>query len=242
MDTSFQDYLNDSARDSSALVEEYDDESLSILDNDSGLTDDDIFEDHTEQELENAQNEDSQELQTFDDPASCQHAQDTTVHQTPPTSTRNASDRGPLSPFSPLLRPNKTQRSESAISWQSQTTNPDLSLLPCRKVSVVVKVKFPDMDYSKMCLFPLLTGTMYMDGSSPRSATLQAISGMETHDLVAVNPSAFGKYIPAQVTMDTARLVANVVSTVKKNTVFVLTVSLTLIIHIYHYSNFAGQH
>lgn len=40
--------------------------------------------------------------------------------------------------------------------------------------------------------------------------TLSKLSMTKT-DLVVVNPSAFGTYIPAQVTMDTARLVANVV-------------------------------
>lgn len=97
----------------------------------------------------------------------------------PTTLQQHDRDCEPRSPFSPLLR-----------SWQSH----ELSLLPCRKVSVVVKVKGVP---TKPCLFPLL----------PPSGSV-----METNDLVAVNPRAFGKYIPAQVTMDTARLVAHVVS------------------------------
>jgi hypothetical protein len=42
----------------------------------------------------------------------------------------------------------------------------------------------------------------------PITATIQVSS--DTNDLVVVNPCAFGKFIPAEVTMDTARLVANV--------------------------------
>jgi len=43
---------------------------------------------------------------------------------------------------------------------------------------------------------------------SPTSATLQAATN--TTDLVVVNPSAFGKFIPSEVTMQTARLISQV--------------------------------
>lgn len=170
MDSSF--FHNESALvdDSSADNE---DESLVISHPDSGLTDEDMFlgeQDHED-------NENAHDLHEFYSDKQ-QHA--------PTTPQQQDRDCEPQSPFSPLLR-----SQDSKISWQSHDGT-ELSLLPCRKVSVVVKVK---VNHSKPCLFPLPSGSV-----------------METNDLVAVNPRAFGKYIPAQVTMDTARLVAHVVS------------------------------
>lgn len=91
------------------------------------------------------------------------------------------------------------------------TDTAELSLIPCRKVSIVVRVQIPSMR-SRLCLFPLLPETPSNGGLiSPAAATLNAASALETGDIVVVNPTAFGKFIPAEVTMDTARLVANVV-------------------------------
>ena len=63
-------------------------------------------------------------------------------------------------------------------------------------------------DNEKQCIFPLVSSSSARDGA----AAVSDESPTCTRDLVVVNPSAFGKYIPAQCTMDTARLVANVVS------------------------------
>jgi len=213
MDTLFG---NDFSCDESALVDDYSDAASldSISHQDSGLTDEDLFHDQGEYALYH----DSASKHSQDSLELLEQQHGITLPATPSTNPTNTSntDRGPLSPFSPLLQTSHTKRRDSAtISWQS-SHEMDLSLLPCRKVSVVVHVKVPHENHDKLCLFPLLppsSNTTTDSMLSPTSATLQAISGIETRDLVAVNPCAFGKYIPAQVTMDTARLVANVVST-----------------------------
>lgn len=94
---------------------------------------------------------------------------------------------GLLSPFSPLLR-HRDQRDEYLEF---------LSLQPCRKVSVVVRV-LPCDDSGQRCLFPHVKSD---------NATRKPKS---PHDMVVVKPSAFGKVIPSQFTMETARLVAQV--------------------------------
>jgi len=76
----------------------------------------------------------------------------------------------PLSPFA-------TRKREHA----------ELSLSPCRKVSVVVHVQSSSSE-TKHCLFPL----------------------EDVRDIVAVNPQAFGKYISGAVTMETAKIVAQI--------------------------------
>eukprot|EP00934_Nitzschia_sp_Nitz4_P003186 Nitzschia sp. Nitz4//scaffold6_size259037//69457//74478//NITZ4_001057-RA/size259037-processed-gene-0.8-mRNA-1//1//CDS//3329556842//3176//frame0 len=99
---------------------------------------------------------------------------------------------GLLSPFSPLLR-QQDQRDEY-LQY--------VSLQPCRKVSVVVRV-LPCSDPDQRCLFPHLKNEYQSQPAlinKPKSP----------RDMVVVNPSAFGKKIPVQVTMETARLVAQV--------------------------------
>ena len=135
--------------------------------------------------------------------------------------------RGPLSPFSPLLKTAATsssRRTNSSLQW-TQTDARDLSMVACRRVSVVVNVVQPartdtgdtkkDKSTNRLCLFPLDLNALdekeqinKKPNMSPTSATLQ--SATETRDLVIVNPTAFGKLIPSDVTMETARLVAAV--------------------------------
>lgn len=201
MDLSFEDYLqlqDMSAEESSALVDidAHDQDSnmnTNTIDqshSSSALTDDDLFPD--EQNSTDYPNENSQDASNLQLQASLS-----------PT-TKNPSTRAPFSPFSPQTHA-PTQRRESAVSWQSQ--GDDLSLIPCRKVSVVVRVKFPK-ERTRLCLFPLVPETPSSTLLSPTSATIQA--ACDTNDICVVNPCAFGKFIPAEVTMDTARLVANV--------------------------------
>ncbi len=94
---------------------------------------------------------------------------------------------GLLSPFSPLFE-HREQRDEYLEF---------VSLQPCRKLSVVVRV-LPCDDSGQRCLFQhVRTNNLTQKPKSP-------------HDMVVVKPSAFGKVIPSQVTMETARLVAQV--------------------------------
>jgi len=95
---------------------------------------------------------------------------------------------GLLSPFSPLLE--QKQERDEYLEF--------LSLQPCRKVSVVVRV-LPCEEHLQRCLFPHVKATnpLMRVPNSP-------------HDMVVVKPSAFGKVIPSSVTMETARLVAQV--------------------------------
>ena len=102
-----------------------------------------------------------------------------------------------------------------------------VSLQPCRKVSIVVRVKAIDDDNEKCCIFPHYkdnndeiashaaegyatpTGkeTRQESASSPNAASSDVV---HARDVVVVNPTAFGRYIPSQVTMETAKLVAQV--------------------------------
>lgn len=210
---------NDLSGDESALIDDFseNESSLGISPQHSGLTDEDLFgeEEDCAHEEENEDGNILPESSAEDE----QHINTTPNPSTLLTPVKSNGDRGPLSPFSPLLRTQQPLRQESTrISWQSNDDK-DLSLLPCRKVSVVVKVKVPTA-HDKLCLFPLIPASEESNDvslQSPTLAPLQAVSGIETNDLVAVNPTAFGKYIPAQVTMDTARLVAKVVSHVQQN-------------------------
>jgi hypothetical protein len=96
---------------------------------------------------------------------------------------------GLLSPFSPLLKEKKDRGEYLQF----------VSLQPCRKVSVVVRI-LPDNDEEQRCLFPHLN-----------SKTSQIIQKPKTQrNMVVVNPSAFGKHIPSKVTLESARLVAQV--------------------------------
>ena len=114
-----------------------------------------------------------------------------------------------------------------------------VSLQPCRKVSVVVRVAAVDED-AKRCIFPHFKDEILPSGgdlenastsfatpktnkygstnknnnllASPNShaTRLKLTSPTHRRDVVVVNPTAFGKYIPSQVTMETAKLVAQV--------------------------------
>jgi chromosome segregation ATPase len=100
---------------------------------------------------------------------------------------------GLLSPFSPLLK-EKEQRGEF-LQY--------VSLQPCRKVSIVVRVlPTGDNDDEQRCLFPQIRGD-----ANPMSIIQKP---NPPRDMVVVNPAAFGTHIPSRVTMETARLVAQV--------------------------------
>ena len=97
---------------------------------------------------------------------------------------------GLLSPFSPILK-HKEQR-EEYLQY--------VSLQPCRKVSVVVRV-LPCQEEQQRCVFPHVKSQHHPELLQKPKAP---------RDMVVVNPSAFGQKIPSQVTMETARLVAQV--------------------------------
>ena len=197
MDLSFEDYLQDMSAEGSSspsLIDNDDEDnnnnSLDQSQGSSALTEDDLFpDDHKSTEYPNENSLDASNLQSE-------------VSFSP--TTNHPSAKGPFSPFSPWTRAH-TQRRESAVSWQWQ--GDDLSLIPCRKVSVVVRVKIPE-ERTRLCLFPLAPEMLSSTLLSPTCATIQA--PCDTNDICVVNPCAFGKFIPAEVTMDTARLVANV--------------------------------
>ena len=175
---------------------------------------------------------------------------------------------GLLSPFSPLLHSavhkksnldtihdEDEDNSNSNANNNAETTQQSLkqtikrqreefmqyvSLQPCRKVSVVVRVTAADDD-AKRCIFPHFKDELLPSGGSlgiapenafqdndqfatpqgKKPATLETtpnsisnpsrlMSPTHRRDVVVVNPTAFGKYIPSQVTMETAKLVAQV--------------------------------
>jgi hypothetical protein len=131
-----------------------------------------------------------------------------------------------MSPFSPLAKSDR-RRTETSLSFVSNT-DADLSLISCRKVSVAVSVHVPENNENsqkptQLCLFPLNMETPSNPGDlvSPISATIRQAVHESTRDLVVVNPSAFGTHIPGQVTMETARLVAQVVRTKSRSIAFV---------------------
>lgn len=175
-----------------------------------------------------------------------------------------------LSPFSPLLKQQQQRakaNSSTIIGDVAFTSDDDLSLQPCRKISTIAHIcyhsnvatvdtndantintnspsvftfddeatatttttgdskspkKRPTIPREKrLCLFPMMTEDSTFSTSSttdyksptasiaapnssclsPTSATLQLASTQNTRDLVVVNPSAFGKYIPSEITM-----------------------------------------
>ena len=179
-----------------------------------------------------------------------------------------------LSPFSPLLNPHKAKdgdlhdQKDAGVHWAppNSYSDGDLSLQPCRKVSVVVQVSYQSNggnghdDESlvptvttctdstatssffstgtpqhqqqspspskkskppQLCLFPSIpdseehptsihtSGADHHQQHAALSPTSAALRG-NARDLVVVNPSAFGKLIPTEITMQTARLVAQV--------------------------------
>lgn len=100
---------------------------------------------------------------------------------------------GLLSPFSPLLK-GKEQR-EEFLEY--------VSLQPCRKVSIVVRVlPTSEDDDDQRCIFPQIRGNARLPSTVQKPKT--------PRDMVVVNPAAFGTHIPSQVTMETARLVTQV--------------------------------
>jgi hypothetical protein len=134
--------------------------SLGISRQDSGLTDEDVFHSNVEEEEET-----SREISCLLDEeqslfSGAWNAVPTTndCSATSSTPKNTSQQRGPLSPFSPLLGYTQQQQEapSTTISWQEPSDNlDDLSLQPCRKVSVMVKVKLPQQ-HDKLCLFPLL--------------------------------------------------------------------------------------
>lgn len=145
--------------------------------------------------------------------------------RSPPTSKQKMTspspklkNRGPMSPFSPLTK-SERGKMDATVSFLSNS-DVDLSLTTCRKVSVIVTVHAPEKNEnnetpSKLCLFPLVLETPSNPKGllSPISATIRQAAQESTKDLIVVNPSAFGKHIPGHVTLETAKLVAQVVCT-----------------------------
>ena len=156
-------------------------------------------------------------------------------------------ERGPLSPFSPDARRARTEiRGDRQQKHPSASAPGQWSLLPCRKVSVLVRVKPPgarwdgenrgsgagggidgdDEASPQLGIFPLLPpgvaashagGT---DDDAPAIGLLSLASELSSsaatgasqaaNSLVVVNPTAFGTRLPSDLTMETARLVAEV--------------------------------
>ncbi|KAG7367528.1 myosin heavy chain [Nitzschia inconspicua] len=135
---------------------------------------------------------------------------------------------GLLSPFSPILVKENLPAEDRTECMQF------VSLQPCRKVSVVVRVlSVPEGDDHdadgrsiQRCVFPHYKddeedhGSAYVtnqttnlkEGGDDDTFEYDASSKRVVipRDMVVVNPTAFGKYIPSQVTMETAKLVAQV--------------------------------
>jgi len=169
----------------------------------------------------------------------------------PPSSATQL--RGPLSPFSPDGRRARTDiRQQQRPQQQQQPPSSLWSLLPCRKVSVLVRVKPPGSNWDGEKSSPIKrrprgrTSSSTDDGSAPSSVQLSlypllppgaehsptseesapaagllslaselsssSMSGASqaANSLVVVNPTAFGTRIPSNLTMETARLVAEV--------------------------------
>lgn len=98
------------------------------------------------------------------------------------------SSGGALSPFSPLLRGKKS----STLRWSDE----DLSLSSTRKVSVVVRVQ--ETDSTHLSLFPY----------TPNDFGTSVLHHHTSREMVLVNPKALGKVIPSEITLETAKLVA----------------------------------
>ena len=199
---------------------------------------------------------------------------------TPPTTTVS---RVPLSPFSPAAPRPSSRRRRRGGDAADDLEEERWSLVPCRKVSVLVRVKPPRADWDggfrereeeearkgwarkaqgqghrqgdrprsrqsrrpraglatgpvapsgasastssstteppvALCVFPLTPRSEKSQKQQPApggdltpvSHTLSEASACATPDLVVVNPTAFGSRFPAELTMETARLVAEV--------------------------------
>lgn len=157
-----------------------------------------------------------------------------------PTSAPQTS-RGPLSPFSPDARRARTEiRRHRQPRHASASAPGQWSLLPCRKVSVLVRVKPPGVKWDgerrtddgdddssvQLGIFPLLPPGVSAshagraDDNAPAIGLLSLASELSSsattgssqaaNSLVVVNPTAFGTRLPSDLTMETARLVAEV--------------------------------
>ena len=166
----------------------------------------------------------------------------------PPSSATQL--RGPLSPFSPDGRRARTEIRQQQRP-QQQPPSSLWSLLPCRKVSVLVRVKPPGSNWDgeksspikrrprgtssstddgsasssvQLSVYPLLPPgaerTPAGEESAPAAGLLSLASELSSssmsgasqaaNSLVVVNPTAFGTRIPSNLTMETAKLVAEV--------------------------------
>jgi hypothetical protein len=131
-----------------------------------------------------------------------------------------------FSPFSPLnprrRRQQRRHLGSRTIDWKDEA-QANLSLMVCRKVSVVVQVLEDEpqshKEQQQVCLFPL-HDPKRKASSSPDKPLLRSNKHdirfdwedqeqvIPSREIVVVNPDAFGKFIPSKITMDTARMVA----------------------------------
>eukprot|EP00536_Pseudo-nitzschia_multiseries_P016087 jgi/Psemu1/292350/fgenesh1_pg.1017_\ len=121
------------------------------------------------------------------------------------------------------------QQQQRILDQQRKEYLQCVSLQPCRKVSVVVRVTAIDDEDNdaKRCIFPHYKNLPSAGGSgiesparysafatpnrsTPREFVPNNKSPSHVRDVVVINPSAFGKHIPSHVTMETAKLVAQV--------------------------------
>lgn len=132
------------------------------------------------------------------------------------TPTKRSVSTSILSPFSPVLlngghRSPHDDASEQDVSG-IENVSTVISLNPCRKVSAMARI-LPPTNPTKTCIFPLL----HQQQMNKQQQTYNP------HGLVVVNPSAMGQQrqrrgkgknsaqiISTEVTMETARLVAQV--------------------------------
>ena len=222
------------------------------VDNSSGSTPDDSSPDEEEEEEEEEveeiimsssdsnEEEDSGEIGNgAGDGTTPVPVQQQTVRIAPTSAPQTS--RGPLSPFSPDARRARTEIRRHRQPRHASTPAPgQWSLLPCRKVSVLVRVKPPgtkwdgerrtdegDDDSSvQLGIFPLLPPGVSAshagraDDNAPAIGLLSLASELSSsattgssqaaNSLVVVNPTAFGTRLPSDLTMETARLVAEV--------------------------------
>ena len=221
------------------------------IDNSNGSTPDDSSPDEEEEEEEEVEeiimsSSDSNEVEDSDeigngagDGTTPVPVQQQTVRIAPTSAPQTS--RGPLSPFSPDARRARTEiRRHRQPRHASASAPSQWSLLPCRKVSVLVRVKPPgskwdgerriddgDDDFSvQLGIFPLLPPGVSAshagraDDNAPAIGLLSLASELSSsattgssqaaNSLVVVNPTAFGTRLPSDLTMETARLVAEV--------------------------------
>lgn len=222
------------------------------VDNSSGSTPDDSNPDEEEEEeeeeveeiivssLDSNEEEDSDEVANgAGDGTTPVPVQKQTVRIAPTSAPQTS--RGPLSPFSPDARRARTDiRRHRQPRHASASAPGQWSLLPCRKVSVLVRVKPPGVKWdgerraddgdddssAQLGIFPLLPPGVSAshagraDDNAPAIGLLSLASELSSsattgssqaaNSLVVVNPTAFGTRLPSDLTMETARLVAEV--------------------------------